>query len=598
MQSFKKIIFLFNPNERKRALLLMVMMLIMALLDMIGVASIMPFVAVLTNPDVVETNFILNTMFQASSIFGVDNKQQFLFALGIIVFILLVTSLAFKALTTWVQLRFVQMREHSIGRRLVEGYLHQPYSWFLNRHSADLGKTILSQVQQVNGNAIGPMFNLISQSIVAIALISLLFVVDPELSLIISFTLCLTYALVFKLIKNILSRIGKERLMSDRLRFESLTEAFGAAKEVKVGGLEKVYIKRFSNPSEIFAYNTSTAQIISQLPRYALEIVAFGGILLVILYFMSKNNNLGTALPMISLYAFAGYRLMPALQKIYISLTQIRFVGPALDNLYKDLKNLKPFNSNQVEDIITFNNMISLKGISFHYPDVSRIALKNIQINIPVGSAVGFVGVTGSGKTTMVDIILGLLEAQQGTLEVDGKVITENNVRAWQRCIGYVPQHIFLADDTVAANIAFGIETKDINQKDVERAAKLANLHEFVIEELSNKYQTVVGERGIRLSGGQRQRIGIARALYLKPQLLIFDEATSALDSQTEMTVMKSLKDLRKNITTILIAHRLSTVKDCDNIFVLEKGKLISEGKYNNLIEKSPVFRKLAQVKL
>ena len=386
--------------------------------------------------------------------------------------------------------------------------------------------------------------------------------------------------------------------MSDRLRFESLTEAFGAAKEVKVGGLEKVYIKRFSNPSEIFAYNTSTAQIISQLPRYALEIVAFGGILLVILYFMSKNNNLGTALPMISLYAFAGYRLMPALQKIYISLTQIRFVGPALDNLYKDLKNLKPFNSNQVEDIITFNNMISLKGISFHYPDVSRIALKNIQINIPVGSAVGFVGVTGSGKTTMVDIILGLLEAQQGTLEVDGKVITENNVRAWQRCIGYVPQHIFLADDTVAANIAFGIETKDINQKDVERAAKLANLHEFVIEELSNKYQTVVGERGIRLSGGQRQRIGIARALYLKPQLLIFDEATSALDSQTEMTVMKSLKDLRKNITTILIAHRLSTVKDCDNIFVLEKGKLISEGKYNNLIEKSPVFRKLAQVKL
>ena len=542
MQTFKKIVYLFANHQRKRALLLLVMILIMALLDMIGVATIMPFMAVLTNPGLVETNFILKIMFQASSIFGVETNQQFLIFLGILVFVMLITSLTFKALTTWFQLRFIVLLEYNIGKRLIERFLNQPYSWFLNRHSADLSKVILSQVKEVNGQAIGPMFHLIAQSMVTIALVTLLFLADPKLSLIISIVLGSAYLIIYKYIKGILERIGKERLMSDKMRFESVTEAFGAAKEIKVGGLEEIFIKRFSDPARIFARHTSTAQIISQLPRYLLEIIAFGGILLVILYFMTRNNNFETALPLISLYAFAGYRLMPALQKIYISMTQLRFVGPSLDNLYDELKSLKQPVSNQEQENITLNKSISLKNVFFNYPNMSRTALKNINLSIDVNSTVGLVGATGSGKTTLVDIILGLLESQKGSIEVDSKIITHKNIRAWQRSIGYVPQNIFLADDTIAANIAFGTNSKDIDQKAVERAAKLAYLHEFVSKELPAKYQTIVGERGVRLSGGQRQRIGIARALYHSPELLIFDEATSALDNQTEASVMKTLK--------------------------------------------------------
>jgi len=598
MQTLKKILFFLSPSERKKALLLVIMMLIVGFLDMIGVASILPFMAVLTNPSIIETNSILNSMYEFSNIFGVNSTQEFLFALGILVFLLLITSLSFKALTTWVQLRFVAMREYSIGKRLIEGYLYQPYSWFLNRHSADIGKLVLSQVTQVIGDGMSPFFQMIAQIIVSLALIILIFITDPKLSLIILITLGLAYGLVYKVIKKILSRIGKERLIADKSRFKIVSEAFGAAKEVKVGGLEENYIKRFNDPAKIFAYNTSTAQIITQLPRYILEIIAFGGILLVILYTMSKNDNFTTALPLISLYAFAGYRLLPALQKIYSAVTQLRFVSPALDNLYDELRAIKIPNSTKIKDSLLFNKMISLKNVSFSYPDVSRKTLDNINLNIPIYSSTGFVGVTGSGKTTVIDIILGLLETQQGTLEVDGKIITKNNIRAWQDCIGYVPQSIFLSDDTIAANIAFGIDKQDINLKAVENAAKLANLHEFVTKELSKKYQTVVGERGIRLSGGQRQRIGVARALYHEPQLLVFDEATSALDNQTEKEVMNSLRNLRKKITTILIAHRLDTIKHCDNIFIIKNGKLISEGKYDNLIKESLIFKKLAQAEL
>ena len=228
---------------------------------------------------------------------------------------------------------------------------------------------------------------------------------------------------------------------------------------------------------------------------------------------------------------------------------------------------------------------ISLNSIDYNYPNSSRIALKNINLEIPVNKTVAIVGATGSGKTTLVDIILGLLEAQKGTLEVDGEVINKQNSKGWLKSIGYVPQSIYLSDDTIANNIAFGINNENINQVDVEKASKIANLHEFVINELPEKYQTSIGERGVRLSGGQRQRIGIARALYHNPNILILDEATSALDNQTEQAVMDAVNNLGKKITIILIAHRLNTVKDCDIIFKLDKGQLIGKGTFKDLIE-------------
>ena len=591
MQIYKKLLFLLSDPERKNALFLLVMILIMALLDMIGVASILPFMAVLTNPDIIETNSFLNNIFQISKNIGVENKQQFLFLLGIVVFSLLVFSLIFKALTNYLQVRFVQLGQYNISKRLVEGYLNQPYTWFLSRNSADLGKTILSEVDQVVGSGIAPAIDLIAKGMVIIALITLLIIADPKLAIVVGFTLSAVYGLIFYLIRRYLNRIGKERLRSNELRYTSISEAFGAAKQVKVGGLEQTYIGRFSNPAQIYAMTQVYFKVLNQLPRFFLEAIAFGGILLSILYLMGRSGNFNTILPIISLYVFAGYRLLPAIQQIYASFTRLTFVGPSLDKLHEDIKNLSPYKTNQDQAVLTLNKKITFNNIDYNYPKSSRTILRNINLSINAKTTVGIVGATGSGKTTTVDIILGLLNPQKGNLKVDEKIITKQNSKSWQRSIGYVPQEIYLSDDTIAANIAFGVDDKIVKQEAVERAAKIANLHQFVIEELPKQYQTTIGERGVRLSGGQRQRIGIARALYHDPKLLILDEATSSLDNQTERAVMEAVNNLSKNITIIIIAHRLSTVMKCDKIFLLEKGELKNEGTFEDLMNIDENFR-------
>jgi ABC-type multidrug transport system fused ATPase/permease subunit len=366
----------------------------------------------------------------------------------------------------------------------------------------------------------------------------------------------------------------------------TISEAFGAIKEIKVGGLEKIYVKLFSESAQTFARTQTFSEVIGKLPRYILEAIALGGILLIILYLMNQTAHFNNPLPIVSLYVFAVLRLMPALQQIYVCFSQLAIITPTLDKLYDNLKNLKFFNENQDQDIVFLNKKITLKNVYYNYPNSERTALKDINLSINVKSTVGLIGATGSGKTTTVDIILGLLEPEKGSLEVDGKIITKQNVRYWQRSIGYVPQNIYLSDDTVAANIAFGVGLKDINvnQDMVEKAAKIANLHKFIIDELPKQYQTTIGERGVRLSGGQRQRIGIARALYHNPQVLILDEATSALDNETEQAVMDAVNNLSKNITIIIIAHRLSTVKNCDFIFKLEKGQVIARGTFDEII--------------
>jgi ABC-type multidrug transport system fused ATPase/permease subunit len=594
MNTFRKLLSLLNTQQRKRAYLLLIMLIIMAFMDMIGVASILPFVAVLTNPSLVETNYILSSMFVFLSSFGLNNHQEFIVFLGLLVFLLLIVSLTFKAITTYVQVRFVQMCEYNLGKKLVESYLHQPYSWFLNRHSADLGKTILSEVGSVTSGGLKPFMELIAKSLVAISLIILLIIADPAIALIVGFSLTSIYGIIFFFIRKYINIIGEQRLKNNQIRFTTISEAFGAAKEVKVGGLEEAYVKLFSNAAKIVALTKSSSQAISQLPRFILEAIAMGGILLITLYITSKTGSVNNALPLISVYVFAGYRLIPALQQIYAAIAQLAFIEPSLDRLINDLKSLKPFNKSKDIEILSFNNSIVLRNINYSYPNVSKATLKDINLVIPAKSKIGFIGHTGSGKTTVVDIILGLLEPKKGTLEIDQNIITSKNLRSWQKLIGYVPQHIYLSDDTVAANIAFGKDSENINQEAVEKASKIANLHQFVIEELPNKYQTTIGERGVRLSGGQRQRIGIARALYNNPKLLILDEATSALDNQTEKVVMEAINNLNEDTTLILIAHRLNTVKKCDKIFLLEKGQLKNEGKFHELMDINENFLKTA----
>ena len=316
--------------------------------------------------------------------------------------------------------------------------------------------------------------------------------------------------------------------------------------------------------------------------------------LLLILYIISQTGTFNKAIPIIAVYAFAGYRLIPSIQNIYQSIASLKFNIAAINELFNDLKDANTPNSNQNQGILSFNKTINLNHVDYNYPNASRTALTDISLTIPSRTTVGIVGTTGCGKTTTVDIILGLLKPQKGTLEIDGVIITEKNIRAWQRSIGYVPQHIFLSDDTIAANIAFGVGLKDINFQSVEKAAKIANLDMFVINELPDQYETIIGERGVRLSGGQRQRIGIARALYHNPKLLILDEATSALDNKTEKVIMEAVNKLSKDITIILITHRLTTVKKCDKIFLLENGKLKAEGDYDKLIEFNNYFRSLS----
>ena len=595
MKTLKKFLALLTPHERKSAGLLMGMVLLMAFLDMLGVASILPFMAVLANPELVQTNVVLNNAFQAAGALGIHTTEQFLFALGVLVFVLLITSLAFKALTTYAQTRLALMREYSIGKRLVEGYLHQPYSWFLNRHSADLGKTILSEVSTVISGGMLPLMTLIAQSTVTLALLILLIIVDPMLALVVGAVLGMAYVSVFAFMSGWLKRLGKARIDANQERFTAVSEAFGAVKEVKIGGLEETYIQRFAKPAEIYAKGQATAQVIGQLPRYALEAIAFGGMLLVILHLMAKSGSFANALPIIALYAFAGYRLMPAMQQIYASFTKLRFAGPALEALHQDLITLQAVDTQHGQlSPLAFTQAITLNQVSYSYPNAPQPAIKQLDFTIQARSMVGFVGTTGSGKTTTLDVILGLLMPQEGILTVDGQPITASNRRQWQRAIGYVPQHIYLADDSVAANIAFGVNAKDINPQAVERAAKIANLHEFVSSELPQGYATTVGERGVRLSGGQRQRIGIARALYHNPEVLVFDEATNALDTVTEQAVMDAINALAYQKTIILIAHRLSTVKNCDQIVLLEQGAIKAKGSFKELAESNAQFSRIA----
>jgi ABC-type multidrug transport system fused ATPase/permease subunit len=591
MEIINKILELLDSRERYRLFFLVGMILIMALLDVVGVMSIMPFMALLSKPELIDTNAFLNYIFKS---FEFSNPNEFLFTVGVFVFALLVLSLVYKAITVHLQLRFVMMCEYSIAKRLLENYLNQPYSWFLDRHSADLGKTILSQVNQVVGHGISPVMNLIAHGAVTIALMIMLLIVDYKLALVTGFALSTAYLIVFKATRVYLNRIGEEGRTADRQRFTAVIEAFGAAKEIKFNGIEHFFINKFAKPAKIFAAHQGSVSAIGQLPRYALEAISFGGMLLLTLYLMLQEGSLSNALPVIALYAFTGYRLMPALQNIFGAVTQLSYVHHALDGLHADLVNLKPAITNAKKSALKINKEISFNNIYFCYPKAAKPSLSGINLTISVNTTVGLVGASGGGKTTIVDLMLGLLEAQQGTLEVDGEIITECNRRSWQEMIGYVPQQIYISDDTIAANIAFGVDIDYIDQKEVERAAKIANLHELVTR-LPDQYQTIVGERGVRLSGGQRQRIGIARALYHRPKILILDESTSALDGLTELAVMEAIVKLSNSITIIKVAHRLSTVKNCDQIFLIGDGFVKAQGKYSELLNSDNEFRLMVE---
>ena len=583
---FKKLWFLLSKEERSETLVLLVMILIMSLLDVLGVASILPFITVLGSPELVDTNPVLSW---AYNYFGFTAKSDFFFFLGGLVFFTLIFSLAWKTLTQYKLLSFVFMREHSIGVRMFEGYLNQPYSWFLDRNSSELGKNLLSELRELLSKMLLPAINVISQGTVTLFMLIMLLIVDYKLALTVAAVLGLFYGTIYKAISKLLKRMGSLRYDSNRERFKVATESLFAIKEVKISGVEELYIERFNSSAKEFAKNEAQLKTITALPRYALEAIAFGGMVLVLLSILDDKNGVSQVLPTVALYAFAGYRLLPAMQALYSNLTSLRFSETIINELYKEIAGLEKIDKKQYENI-SFSDKITLNNVSFNYPGINSNVLNNISLNIPVNSMVGFVGLTGSGKTTLIDIILGFLQPQKGSLMTDGVEINSNNIVNWQRKIGYVPQQISLIDASLAENIAFGVKKDEINMETVQNVSRIACLHDFVNNNLQDGYNSVIGERGVKLSGGQRQRVGIARALYYNPSILVLDEATSALDNTTERFVMDSIKKLGQEITIIIIAHRLSTIRDCDVIYHLDKGKIVSNGTYKELLDSDKKF--------
>jgi ABC-type multidrug transport system fused ATPase/permease subunit len=591
IMGIRKIFNLLTKRERKNAALLLCMILIMALLDAAGVGSVVPFMTLLGDPKALESNKILGALYQN---LGYISHRQFLYHFGLLVFCALVLSLAFKLLTSYMQLRFVHLAELSIGHRLFEIYLNQPYGWYLNQNSSTLSKNILTEVENVIGYGILALLNLMAQSAVVIAMLTLLIYIDVYLALCVGLVLGCSYGLIYLTLRGHLSTIGIERSAANNMRFLVMNEAFDAIKEVKLRGLEQNYSKRFFVPAKTYALSRASQQAVTQMPRYMLEALAFGGMLSLVLYLIKNQEGVESALPIIALYAFAGYRLMPALQQMYASFTQLRFAESALNSIHDGFNNLALTPNNNVGKNINFRKSIDLKNIYYEYPGSGFVAFKNINLSIFFGQTIGIVGPSGSGKTTLVDLISGLVEAQHGSISVDGQTIDAGNLRGWQKTIGYVTQHVHLIDDTISANIALGVEVEKISKDKIEYAAKLANLHNFIENQLEYKYSTIIGEKGVRLSGGQRQRIAIARALYHNPQLLILDEATSSLDGINEEAIVEALKNLQGKMTIIIIAHRLSTIKSCDKIYLIEKGELTAQGTCDELNLESPTFRKLS----
>ena len=591
---YRKIFDLLDRRERLRFGVLLGMILVMSLLEVAGVASIIPFLAVLSNPQVIHGTPYLQVFYEG---LGFQSDRAFLLFLGGVVFGLVVLGLAFKAVTLYALTRFSTRRNYSISTRLFGGYLSQPYVWFLSRHSADLSKTILSEVDQVIGNTIIPALTLLAHITVVFALALLLFLVDPVVVAVVIVVLGGSYGLIYFGIRRLLTRIGEQRVHANRERYQAANEAMGGIKDVKMLGLEAAYLQRFRQPAGVFARAQALASIMGQIPRYVLEAVAFGGMLIVVLVLLARaDGRLEDAIPLLGVFAFAGVRMFPAMQKVYDSFTKLRFGGYALDALHRELTETRtgrPLSARKGA-ALDLREHLELEDVHYAYPSAEKPALDGLHMSIKAYTTVGIVGGSGAGKTTAVDVILGLLSPQEGVLRVDGVVITEENRRAWQRSIGYVPQHIFLSDDTIAANVAFGVPRNKIDMVAVRRAARLSELDRFVTEELPQGYETMVGERGVRLSGGQRQRIGIARALYYDPSVLVFDEATSALDNLTERAVIDAVHNLSGAKTIIMIAHRLTTVQRCNEIILLEEGKVVARGSYEELIKYSEAFRRLA----
>ncbi|MBM3465147.1 MAG: ABC transporter ATP-binding protein [Armatimonadetes bacterium] len=588
----KDLFVVFGRPARRRLGLLALATAVVAVLEGASVAVVLPFVQLVLDPDAA----VGATGLRMAEAMGVQVSMAPVVLVGWVAFTLFVTATLLSALTAWMTFRIAAGENLRLSLRLLRTYMQQSYPFHLERNSAALSKNVIYEVDMMTMNLLVPVVTLVGRVMMVISTFAFLVYADPRAALATVGGVGVVYVVLYGAMKQPVARLSRRRGVAVTQRAQAVQEALGGVKETKVLGRESFFVDRFQHAAGEFAHVGATSQIIGSIPKFFLEAVTIGGALLAIVLLIDSGLGGAGLVPMLALYAAAAYRVMPAIQQIYTGATNVRYLADLVTMMKAEVALPVPIPvPHTVRPRLTFSEHLRLVNVSFSYPGTVAPTLSRVSLTIPKNSRLGIVGTTGSGKSTLVDVMLGLLTPSAGELRVDETPLDADNLRAWQDNVGYVPQTIYLSDDSIRRNIAFGVPEHEIDNAAVARAAALAGIHRFIVEESPEGYDTFVGERGVRLSGGQRQRIGIARALYRDPDVLILDEATSALDSRTEQDVMAAIGALSGRKTILIVAHRLSTIRECDAVVVVDRGEVVETGTYDDLVARGGVFSRLAQ---
>ena len=594
IQTLREIHALLSPRERRLYRALLALITLAALLQVAGVASLAPFISLLPNPDAIHQQALLQWFYDHVP---VANETQFIALVALAIIVLLVVTNVTGALAIWATIAFSMVVGASLSRDIYRGYLRQDYARFARSNTADLIATITQQTPVLVYMIIQPTLQLISQVLVLLFIAVALLYVDPTLALGALAVIGGAYGLMYWALKKRLQLHGENAWRLGNTKLRLLNESLNGIKEVKLVGTERHY-EQMVDAATIRSMNSSTfLTLAGDLPRFMLETIAFGAMLGLAIYLLLTGEAPTRIVGVLSLYAMAGYKAMPAAQSIYKSLSSIKANQSVLDYLREPIRAGRLFGHQAADQPAAspksagLQGDIVLQGVDFTYPGNAAPALRDINIRLPSNRITALVGESGAGKSTLLDLLLGLLPPDSGSLQVGGTHISGPAVRRWQQRIGYVPQHIFLLDDSLLANICFGYPT-DRNRDLASRAATLARL-DALIAAVPGGLDYVIGERGAMLSGGQRQRVGIARALYNQPSVIVMDEATSALDSVTEKDVMNTVADLRSVATVVLVAHRASTIRYADHVVILNKGRVQDSGSFAEVYARNESFRQM-----
>jgi ATP-binding cassette, subfamily B, bacterial PglK len=571
----RRVLFLARPYGRAKLGAIFSLSLAQALFQVIGITSIFPFLAIAADPERIRRSHF-GTRFL--SLFPPMENRQLLLVAGIIAILALLLSNAVNLLSEYARTRYAQNFAHWLRVRLLRRMASQPYTYFLQRNSGDLLKKVMGDVMNYAGGVLLPLLDTVARLLTAVLLLATLFLVQPAIAISAAVILGGFYAVTFQLLTR------KRREVDENLKthvagsYREAHQMLGGIKPVKVHRAEEHFLAGFAGHSAIMARMYARTPVLANSARYFVEPLAFGGLVVAVLLLAARGRDFSDILPNLGVMALAGYRLLPSLQLLYAQLTQVSSMRHAVDEVYDEFvaaetdKSIPRVIGNEPLTFASpfrWNNAITLCEVSYRYPGASRPALDGLSLVIPKNTSLGVIGPTGSGKSTLVDLLLGLYYPTAGEILIDGQSLTPALIPSWQASIGYVPQDIFLIDDTITRNIAFGLPDEKIDHTRLREACDMAQILDFIETELHDGFGTNVGERGIRLSGGQRQRIGLARALYHRPSLLILDEATSALDVATEAKLLEALRSLSGKLTMVVAAHRLSAVANCDQLIDL-----------------------------